>query len=138
MTNSSNGEGIFKPLMDSVLGPTAFPFDWEGFTPYNLLPPLPKLKVHRKVALPSTQLNRLVGKYAPSPDLALSVTVENGRLFVQENDEPKQELLAESPQDFYSANSNDEYSFRLPEGDGPALALILHLEGKDLELKRVQ
>lgn len=30
MTNSSNGEGIFKPLIDSVLGPTSFPFDWES------------------------------------------------------------------------------------------------------------
>ncbi len=37
MTNSSNGEGIFKPLIDSVLGATSFPFDWEGYTPYNLL-----------------------------------------------------------------------------------------------------
>jgi len=29
MTNSSNGEGIFKPLIDSVMGPTSFPFGWE-------------------------------------------------------------------------------------------------------------
>jgi len=42
MTNSSNGEGIFKPLIDSLLGATSFPFEWEGYTPYNLLLPLPK------------------------------------------------------------------------------------------------
>jgi len=102
MTNSSNGEGIFKPLIDSLLGSTSFPFDWEIYTPYNLLPPLPKLKEHKKVSLTPAQLNRLVGRYALSPDVVLSVTVENGRLFVQENDEPKQEYLAESPQDFYS------------------------------------
>ena len=47
LTNSSNGEGIFKPLIDALLGPTAFPFDWENYTPYNLLPPLPKLKQHK-------------------------------------------------------------------------------------------
>jgi len=136
MTNSSNGEGIFKPLMDSILGATAFPFDWEGYTPYNLLPPLPKLKEHKTVSLTPTQLNRLIGKYALSPDAVLTVTVENGRLFVQENDEPKQELLAESPKDFYSASSSDEYSFKLPDG-GPAQVLILHLDGKDIELKRL-
>lgn len=44
MTNSSNGEGIFKPLVQTLLGETAFPFDWEGYTPYDKLPPLPKLK----------------------------------------------------------------------------------------------
>jgi len=28
MTNSSNGDQIFKPLFDSILGETSFPFDW--------------------------------------------------------------------------------------------------------------
>ncbi len=44
MTNSANGEGIFKPLVETLLGETSFPFDWEGYTPYDKLPPLPKLK----------------------------------------------------------------------------------------------
>ncbi len=44
MTNSANGEGIFKPLVETLLGETAFPFDWEGYTSYDKLPPLPKLK----------------------------------------------------------------------------------------------
>jgi CubicO group peptidase (beta-lactamase class C family) len=42
MTNSSNGEAIFKPLVDALLGETAFPFEWEGYTPYDKLPPPPK------------------------------------------------------------------------------------------------
>jgi hypothetical protein len=62
MTNSSNGEGVFKPLIDSVLGPTSFPFDWENYTPYNLLPPLPKLKEHKTVSLTPEQLTRLAGR----------------------------------------------------------------------------
>jgi CubicO group peptidase (beta-lactamase class C family) len=136
MTNSSNGEGIFKPLIESVLGATSFPFDWEGYTPYNLLPPLPKLKEHKKVSLTPAQLNRLVGRYGMPPDVVLTVTVENGRVFIQENDEPKQELFPEGPQDFYSASSSDECSFKLGD-DGPAQALILHLGGKDVELKRL-
>jgi CubicO group peptidase (beta-lactamase class C family) len=138
LTNSSNGEGIFKPLVDSLLGPTAFPFDWENYTPYNLLPPLPKLKEHKQVALAPDQLNRLTGRYAFSADAFLSVTVDSGHLYVQENEEPRQELFAESPLDFYSANSSDEYTFTLSD-DSPAQILVLHLDGgKNLELKRVQ
>jgi CubicO group peptidase (beta-lactamase class C family) len=136
LTNSSNGEGIFKPLIDSILGQTSFPFDWEGYTPYNLLPPLPKLKEHAKVSLTPGQLSRLAGRYELPPDVILSVTVENGHLFVQENDEPKQEFLPESPHDFYSTNSTDECSFK-PADDSPAQVLVLHLGGKDIELKRL-
>jgi CubicO group peptidase (beta-lactamase class C family) len=136
LTNSSNGEGVFKPLIDSLLGPTAFPFAWESYTPYNLLPPLPKLKEHATVSLAPDQLSRLVGRYGLLPDVILSVTLVDGHLFVQENDEPKQELLPESPNDFYSADSTDECSFRPANGE-PAQLMVLHLGGKDVELKRL-
>jgi len=46
MTNSANGEGIFKPLVKALLGETAFPFDWEGYTPYDKLPPPTPKKEH--------------------------------------------------------------------------------------------
>jgi hypothetical protein len=39
MTNSSNGEGIFKELLESLLRNTFTPIEWEGFTPYEQLPP---------------------------------------------------------------------------------------------------
>jgi CubicO group peptidase (beta-lactamase class C family) len=137
MTNSSNGEGIFKPLIDFVLGPTLFPFDWETYTPYNLLPPLPKLKEHRRASLTAAELNRVTGRYRFSSEVILSVTADAGRLFIQENDEPRQEYFAESPQDFYSAVSADECSFKFADA-GPAQALTLHLDdGRNLELKRL-
>lgn len=44
LTNNSNGESIFKPLIEALLGQTGFPFEWEGYTPYDKLPPLPRLK----------------------------------------------------------------------------------------------
>jgi hypothetical protein len=136
MTNSSNGEGIFRPLVEALLGETAFPFDWDGYTPYDRLAPLPKLKEHKPVTLTADQLNRLAGKYALTADIVLTVTVENGRLFVRENDEEKQEYLAESPNDLYSTTSTDECSFQ-PE-TGPAQVLVLHLDnGQNPELKRV-
>jgi CubicO group peptidase (beta-lactamase class C family) len=140
MTNSSNGEGIFKPILDSVLGQTSFPFDWEGYTPYNLLPPLPKLKEHKKATLTAAQLSGLVGRYSASPEIILTITVEDGHLYCQEENEAKQELMPESPVDFYSTIPPAEFSFKLAgdgKGDSPAQALILHFEGKDVELKRL-
>jgi hypothetical protein len=136
MTNSSNGEGIFKPLVDALLGNTEFPFDWDGYKPYDKLPPLPKLKEHKKVTLTAEQLNRVVGRYALDKDTVLTVTVETGHLYVRENDEPKQEYLAESPSDFYSTTSTDECSFK-PE-TGQAQVMVLHLDdGRNVELKRL-
>ena len=136
MTNSSNGEGIFKPLAGALLGETGFPFDWDGYTPYDKLPPLAKLKEHKKATLTAEQLNRLAGKYAIGTDAVLTVTVKGGRLFIRENDEPEQEYLAESANDFYSASSSDECSFK-PE-TGQAQVLVLHLDnGQNPELKRV-
>ena len=38
MTNSSNGEGIYKELLETLLKNTYTPVEWEGFTPYNQQP----------------------------------------------------------------------------------------------------
>ncbi|MFY9561486.1 MAG: serine hydrolase domain-containing protein [Terriglobales bacterium] len=35
MTNSSNGEGIYKELLETLLKNTFTPIEWEGFTPYD-------------------------------------------------------------------------------------------------------
>ena len=135
LTNSSNGEGIFKPLVDSLLGATSFPFDWEGYTPYTELPPLPPLKQHTKVTLSPDQLKHVTGKYILSPQVTIIVTLDDGKLFMQENSEPKQELLPESPQDFYSPTTTDEYTFTPADGTS-AERMVLHADGKDFTLNR--
>ena len=35
MTNSSNGEGIFAELLETLLKNTYTPIEWEGYAPYN-------------------------------------------------------------------------------------------------------
>lgn len=35
MTNSANGEGIYKELLETLLKNTYTPIEWEQFTPYN-------------------------------------------------------------------------------------------------------
>ncbi len=61
MTNSGNGEGIFKDVLETVLKDMFTPIEWEGYTPYDKLPPRPPLKQHKHVAVDGKVLDRYVG-----------------------------------------------------------------------------
>jgi CubicO group peptidase (beta-lactamase class C family) len=135
LTNSANGEGIYKELLETLLHDTYTPIEWEGFTPYNKLPPRPPLKQHKRAAVEPAVLEKYVGRYGDPvdfPSVVLTIRREGDHLSVQENDEPRQELLPESVTEFYSANSDDEYTF---ETDGSKL--ILHADGKDIPFPRL-
>ncbi|HLJ30324.1 MAG TPA: serine hydrolase domain-containing protein [Candidatus Angelobacter sp.] len=68
MTNSGNGEGIFKDLLETLLRNTFTPIAWEGYTPYNELPPRPPLKVHKQVPVDARVLEKYVGRYGEPPN----------------------------------------------------------------------
>lgn len=137
MTNSSNGEGIYKDLLETLIHDTFTPVEWEGFTPYTQLPPLPPLKQHKEITLDAKILDRYVGRYRFSPDVVLTITREGGHLFVQENEERKQELAAESENEFVSKVADDKFSFEM-NSEGRAIAMVLHTGGKDIRMKRVE
>jgi CubicO group peptidase (beta-lactamase class C family) len=40
MTNSDNGEKIFKDLLEKVIGDSFTPWEWEGYIPYYLVEPV--------------------------------------------------------------------------------------------------
>jgi CubicO group peptidase (beta-lactamase class C family) len=131
MTNSSNGEGIFPELLKTLLGNPETPLEWEGFTPYQALPPRVPLKQHAEVALARKLLQSRVGRYRISAAIVLTFTRAGSRLYVQENDEPKQELGAESDVRFFSKSSDDDaYTFQL-DGQGRPKAVVLHAGDKD-------
>jgi CubicO group peptidase (beta-lactamase class C family) len=136
MTNSSNGEGIYEELLETLLRNSYTPIEWEGFTPYGKLPPRPPLEQHKEVTLDPKLLDKLVGEYRFSPEVLLKITREGTRLFVQENDEPRQELGAERAMRFFSKASADEYSFEF-DSAGQVTTMILHADGKDVLIKRV-
>ena len=137
MTNSSNGEGIFGELVKTLLGNPDTPLVWEGFTPYQELPPRPPLAEHTEVAVPPKLLQRLVGPYRITADIVLHFSRKGGRLFVQENDETAQELGAESAVRFFSKSSTDAYTFQL-DARGRATAVVLHADGRDIPAQRAE
>jgi CubicO group peptidase (beta-lactamase class C family) len=135
MTNSSNGEGIFKELLETLLNDTFTPIEWEGYTPYNELPPRAPLKVRHIVIVDPVLLDKYVGRYGNPPELVLTIRREGDHLSIQENDEPKQELVGESDSRFISTVTDDECSFNME--NGRVTGLVLHVDGRDIPLKRI-
>jgi|ERR1051326_77164 CubicO group peptidase (beta-lactamase class C family) len=137
MTNSSNGEGIFKELLEALIRDTFTPIEWEGYTPYGQLPPRKPLVERKEIAVDRKILDRYIGKYGVLPNLVLKIAREGDHLFIQENDEPSQELGATSETNFFAKSSSDSLTFEL-DGHGRAIKMILHLDdGRDIPFKRI-
>jgi hypothetical protein len=136
LTNSSNGEGIFKELLETLLKNTFTTIEWEGLTPYDNLPPREPLKEHKVVAVDSKLLDRCVGRYGDPPNLILTIRREGDHLSVQENDEPKQELFPEGERQVFSKVAEDVYTFEV-DSQGRTTMMTLHTGGKDIPLKRI-
>jgi CubicO group peptidase (beta-lactamase class C family) len=136
MTNSSNGEGMFSELLETLLTDTFTPIEWEGFTPYRQLPPRKALIVRKEVHPDAKVLDRYVGRYGEPPSLILKITRQADHLVIQENDEASQELGAESETRFFSKASDDELSFEL-DAQGRSVRMILHVNGRDIPIKRI-
>jgi CubicO group peptidase (beta-lactamase class C family) len=134
MTNSSNGEGMYKELLESLQKNTFTPIEWEGFTPYNQMPPRKPLKVRKETVVDSKILQRYVGRYGVPPDLILVIRREGDHLSIQENDEPKQELYAASETVFFSKLADDEFTFEL-DASGRVTQIVLRTDGKEIPIK---
>ena len=137
MTNSSNGEGIFKELFETLLRDTFTPIEWEGYTPYGDLPPRKALPVHTEITLDAKFLDRLVGKYGLSSNLVLVVSRKDGHLAMQENDEPPMEIFPEAELRFFSKSADDVVTFDLGS-EGKAARLVIHTGGRSIPVKRIE
>jgi CubicO group peptidase (beta-lactamase class C family) len=137
MTNSGNGEGIFQELMETILKNTFTPTEWEGYTPYDKLPVRAPVKQHKQVAVDSKLLDRYAGRYGDAAKLVLTVHREGDHLSIQENDEPRQDLLPESETDFFSTVSTDVFTFEM-DRQGHPIRVVLHVDGKDVRIKRIE
>jgi CubicO group peptidase (beta-lactamase class C family) len=125
MTNSSNGESIFKELVEKLTGIT-IPWQWEGYTFYR---PTAKLSAE--------QLQKFVGEY--DGRLKAIITLEDGKLKVAS---PTVNL---SKTTIYPSNDHHlflkimEADFEFVNGpDGRFDKIIASDEGEYYELKRIK
>jgi CubicO group peptidase (beta-lactamase class C family) len=136
MTNSSNGEGIYKELLETLLKNTFTPIEWEGFTPYDQLPPRPPLKQHKEIALSPNILDKYSGRYSVSPDLIVIVVREGNHLTIKEGAE-NHEIFPESERDFFSKTADDEIMFEV-NSQGQVTGMILRTGGRTMPIKRIE
>ncbi|MDP4262371.1 MAG: serine hydrolase [Bacteroidota bacterium] len=125
MTNSSNGESIFKELVERLSGVT-IPWEWEGYTPYRAT-----------VRLPAETLKQFVGVY--DGKLKAVITMEDGRLKVSSETVslPKTNLYATNDHHFFLKVMDTEIEFAKGP-DGKIEKAVLEDEGEHYELKKIQ
>ena len=111
MTNSGNGEGIYKDILESLLKNTFTPIEWEGFTPYYQLPPRAPLKEHKEVQVDLKVFDGYVGRYEIAPNVIVTVTREGKHLFAQATGQPIAELFPESDRDYFMKVADIECTF---------------------------
>ncbi len=136
MTNSSNGEGIYKELLERIMGNTFTPIEWEGFTPYDKLQPRAPVKEHKQVNISSATLEKYAGRYGELPDMVLTIHQEGDHLAIQENGGPQRELFPESETQFFFKAGDKVISFEV-DANGRAAQMILHLGDKEIPIKRI-
>jgi CubicO group peptidase (beta-lactamase class C family) len=127
MTNSSNGEGIYKEILETLLRDTFTPIEWEGFAPYNE----PK---HTEISGDPRVLERLAGNYTSRSGLALTVVPKNGHLDVLIGGQGH-DLFPESELRFFSKTLHVIANFEL-DNQGKATGLTLNYTDGNVTMNR--
>jgi len=78
-----------------------------------------------------------VGQYELAPDLIITVTKENNRLFAQATGQPKFELYPESETKFFARVADLQVTFVKNE-EGEVTQLIVHQGGKDTPARKIK
>ncbi len=76
------------------------------------------------------------GKYQLAPEMFITITVENGRIYEQVTGQHRFEIFPESPGKFFMKVVDAQMSF-VKDEQGGINRLILHQYGKDMPAKRI-
>jgi len=125
MTNSSNGESIFKELVEKLAGIT-IPWEWEGYRPYR-----------ETAKLTTEQLQKFTGEY--DGRLKAIITLVNGKLKVESPTVGLPQTTIYPSNDHHLFLKIMEAEFEFKEGpDGKFDTIVADDEGEHYELKRIK
>lgn len=129
LTNSSNGDGVFGPLLKGLLGDTWNPIDWQVLTPYDKLPPRRPLSDHTTIQVPANFMNMLAGRYG-TQNAAFTVGVEGDHLELLEDGKAKRKFFPQTWTTFFSKENDETLTF-LFDIDTWAFRILREAGGKD-------
>ncbi len=125
MTNSSNGESIFKELVEKLTG-VSIPWYWEGYNPYR-----PTVK------LTEAALRQYTGTY--DGKLKVKVELVNGKLKAssETNGLPPTNMYPSSANHFFLKVMEAEIEF-VKDKNGNVIKAVLDDEGEHYELMKTE
>jgi hypothetical protein len=90
-----------------------------------------------EIQLLPEKLKPLVGSYELSPEIVVTITVEDGQLMMQATNHPKYPLFAESESRFFLKVADAQIEF-VSDEDGKVTHIVMHDEGKEGRAKRLE
>ncbi len=91
----------------------------------------------KAVVVDPKRFDRYVGRYDLAPGFILTVTREKKRYFTQAAGQPKIEVFAETERSYFLKDADTRITFAT-DSRGRATGLILHDNGRDLPVKRLE
>jgi hypothetical protein len=115
-----------------VLSNQSIGVDDIGFHLLDARAPLaPAAKVRKEIAVDPALLETYVGVYQLAPTFSLTITREGASLFGQGTGQPKIEMFAESPTEFFLKDVDAQITFE-KDPAGKVTRLILHQGGMNV------
>ena len=119
MTNADQGGAVASELSRRI----QVAYEWDSFAqpaPRGYRPPVERVEI----TLPEDVLRGYVGEYQLSPELSITITLENGRLQAEPTGQPKATLFAEARDAFFLRVVNAQIRFtRAASGEVTGLVL---------------
>jgi D-alanyl-D-alanine-carboxypeptidase/D-alanyl-D-alanine-endopeptidase len=103
-------------------------------TPGNQIGPA---KQRQEVKVDAAVLEKYTGRYQLAPNFILTITRDGGRLYAQITGQPRAEIFAESPREFFYKVVDAQLTF-VVDDTGRATSIVLHQNGADQPAKRVE
>ncbi|MEA2336910.1 MAG: hypothetical protein QOE82_917 [Thermoanaerobaculia bacterium] len=94
------------------------------------VPLLQPAKERHEVKVDAAVLEKYVGRYQLAPNFIITVTRQGDQLFAQATDQPRLEIFAESPREFFLKAVDAQLTF-VVDDTGRATSIVLHQNGNN-------